>query len=443
MPKGKRKLVKCIVCGEIFDSEIDTCPVCGVGREYFIPYDGEEVLFRKDTQETFIILGNGAAGISAAEAIRERNDTGRIIIISKEAELSYNRPLLTKKLTTFNSSEEILMHQPDWYEENQITNYLGREIKKIDTGNKTVILNNDEEIKFDKCIYALGAESFVPAIKGSGLNGVKVIRNLQDVSDIRELSKNAKQAVVIGGGVLGLETAWELSKLCKVTILEAADRLMVRQLDDTASEMLGNLITKVGIDYRVGAAIAEITGNEKVTGVALNTGEVFEADLVIFSCGITPNTVLAKEAGLQVGKAVEVNDKMETNIDSIYACGDCAECKGVNYGVWAQAIEMGKTAGANAAGEDTDYDIYPPALTFHGMKTALFAGGDNGKLPDKEYQTLEYRNDLDGNYEKFYFLENKLVGAILLGDTRKMNKVSEGLNVGCSYNYVKNNIIHD
>lgn len=443
MPKGKRKLVKCIVCGEIFDSEIDTCPVCGVGREYFIPYDGEEILFRKDTQETFIILGNGAAGISAAEAIRERNDTCRIIIISKEAELSYNRPLLTKKLSTIHSAEEILMHQPDWYEENQITNYLSSEINKIDIVNKTVLLNNDEELSYDKCIYALGAESFVPPIKGSSIKGVKAIRDVQDVSDIRELCKNAKNAVVIGGGVLGLETAWELSKLCKVTILEVADKLMVRQLDETASEMLGNLITKAGIEYRVGVTIADINGSETVTGVALNTGEVFEADLVIFSCGISPNTALAKEAGLLVGKAVEVNVKMETNIDNIYACGDCAECKGVNYGVWAQAIEMGKTAGANAAGEDITYDIYPPALTFHGMKTALFAGGDNGKMEGKEYQTLEYRNDLDGNYEKFYFLDNKLVGAILLGDTRKMNKVSEGLNVGCSYNYVKNNIIHD
>lgn len=443
MSTGKRKLVKCVVCGEVFDSELNICPVCGVGREYFIPYDGKEEEFHKDTEETFVILGNGAAGISAAEAIRKRNATCRIIIISKEADLSYNRPMLTKRLSTLTSASGILMHKPEWYEKNQIDNYLNREIIQIDKENKTVLLKDGEEIKYDKCIYALGAESFVPNIKGKDKNGVKVIRNIQDVLEIRELSENAKNAIVIGGGVLGLETAWELSKSCKVTILEAEDKLMVRQLDETASEILGKLITKAGMEYRVGAAITEITGDDKVTGVVLKNGEVFEADLVVVSCGIVPNVALAKEAGIEVGRAVKVNNHMETNVRDIYACGDCAECCGVNYGLWAQAVDMGKAAGANAAGEDVTYEINSPFLTFHAMNTSLFAGGDNGKDPDKDYQVLEKRSDDDSIYEKFYFVDNKLVGAILLGNTKKMSKVKDGLKVGCSVNYVKNNIMDE
>lgn len=437
----ERKLVKCIVCGEIFDEELSTCPVCGVGREYFIPYDGKEAEFHKDTKETFVILGNGAAGISAAEAIRKRNATCRIILISKETELGYNRPILTKRLSTLTSASGILIHKPEWYEKNHIDNYLNREISKIDIEKKTVILKDGEEVGYDKCIYALGAESFIPNIKGSRKKGVKAIRNIQDVIDIRQLCQNAKNAVVIGGGVLGLETAWELSKFCKVTVLEAEDKLMVRQLDDTASEIMGNIITKAGIDYRVGAAVSEITGEEKVNGVVLKNGEEFKADLVIVSCGIVPNITLAKEAGIEVNRAVKVNRNMETNIPGIHACGDCAECEGINYGVWAQAVDMGKTAGANAAGEKITYDINPPFLTFYGMNTSLFAGGDTGKKKDRDYQTLEYRSDDDTVYEKFYFIDNKLVGAILLGDTRKMNKVKDGLKVGCSVNYVKNNIL--
>lgn len=442
MPKGKRKLVKCIVCGEIFDSELDVCPVCGVGRDYFIPYDEEDILFRKDTKETFVILGNGAAGISAAEAIRERNETCSIIMISREAEYSYNRPMLTKSLSSLVSAQEILIHQPEWYEEYQITNILNTEIRKLDLQNKTVHLEDGRELAFDKCIYALGAECFIPPVKGSEKAEVIAIRNMEDVKKARALGSSAKNAVVIGGGVLGLEAAWELSKLCKVTVLEAADRLMVRQLDERAAEVLGGLITKAGIEFRVNASISEITGEEKVTGVALDNGESFEADLVIISCGIRPNTDLARESGLSVNRAVAVNERMETGTEGVYACGDCAEFQGINYAVWSQAILMGKTAGANAAGEDITYELNPPALTFEGMRTALFAGGDNGKNNELEYQTLEYLNKDDGNYEKYYFSNNKLVGAILIGDTRKLVKVTEGLNVGCSFNYVKNNIIH-
>lgn len=442
MPKGKRKLVKCIVCGEIFDSELDTCPVCGVGRDYFIPYEEEDINFRKDTEENFVILGNGAAGISAAEAIRERNETCSITMISREAEYSYNRPMLTKSLSSLVSAEEILIHPVDWYEENGITNILNTEVVKLDARNKTVLLGDGRSIPYDKCIYALGAECFVPPIQGSDKPEVIAIRNMEDVKKAKELAGAAKKAVVIGGGVLGLEAAWELSKLCEVTVLEVADKLMVRQLDDKAGEILGELIKKAGIQFRVNASIAEIMGDGKVTGVALKDGEIYAADLVIISCGIRPNIDLARECGIITNRAIVVNEKMETGKEDIYACGDCAEYQGTNYAVWSQAITMGKVAGANAAGESEDYELNPPALSFEGMKTALFAGGDNGKNSELEYQILEYHDAENGNYEKYYFNENKLVGTILIGDTRKMVKVAEGLNVGCSINYVRNNLIH-
>ncbi|SHO51893.1 FAD-dependent oxidoreductase [Anaerocolumna xylanovorans] len=442
MPKGNRRLVKCIVCGEIFDSELDVCPVCGVGRDYFIPYEEEDIGFRKDTKEKFVILGNGAAGISAAEAIRERNETCSITMISREAEYSYNRPMLTKSLSSLVSAEEILIHPMDWYEENSITNILNAEIIKLDTQNKSILLGDGRSIPYDKCIYALGAECFNPPVKGSDKPEVIAIRNMADVKKAKALGSAAKRAVVIGGGVLGLEAAWELSKLCEVTVLEVADKLMVRQLDDKAGEILGELIKKAGIQFRVNASITEIMGEDKVTGVALKDGETYPADLVIISCGIRANVNLARDCGIIVNKAIVVNEKMETSKEDIYACGDCAEYQCVNYAVWSQAIMMGKIAGVNAAGENETYELNPPALSFEGMNTALFAGGDNGKNPELEYQELEYSDADNGRYEKYYFNEKKLVGAILIGDTRKMVKVTEGLNVGCSINYIQNNIIH-
>ena len=170
---------------------------------------------------------------------------------------------------------------------------------------------------------------------------------ISDTNKVIELLPKVKNAVVIGGGVLGLEAAWELSKAkCKVTVLELADKLMGRQLDNEGGKFLEEIIKGEGIDIKLNVKIDEIEGRDSVTGVRINGSEVIEADLVIISCGISANSKIAKEAGINVNRAIIVNEKMETNISDIYACGDCAEYNGINYGIWPQALEMGKVAGA-------------------------------------------------------------------------------------------------
>lgn len=422
---AKKKLVKCLVCGEIFEEGIEICPVCGVGKENFVPVEVEEVSYHKDTSEFYLILGNGAAGVSAAEAIRERNKTCSIVMVTNESVLSYNRPMLTKSmLASFNPSQ-LAIHDEQWYQDRNIINVLDKTVTGIDTQEKEVAFSDGLKLKYDKCIYALGSECFVPPIPGHDKEQVVAIRRLSDVVKIGNMLPNVKHAVVIGGGVLGLEAAWELSKgKCQVTIVEVAAQLMGRQLDAGASDMLKDIILDKKMDIHIGANVEEIQGEGTVTGVRLAGGEVIPADLVIVSAGVRASTKVAQEAGIQTDRAIVVDEKMHTNLTDIYACGDCAQYEGINYAIWPQALEMGKVAGANAAGDSLTYETVNAALTFHGMDTALFSIGDNGKNPDIKYKTVEFKDPMKMIYEKYYFSNNRLCGAILLGDTSKMAKVT-------------------
>ena len=414
-------LVKCVVCGEIFDASLETCPVCGVGKENFIQVDVDETDFKQDTNEIFLILGNGAAGINAAKAIRERNTTCNIVMISNENVLSYNRPMLTKSMIAKFDANQLAIYDEDWYKENNITNILDKNVTDINTEEKIVTLEDEIKLKYDKCIYALGSESFIPPISGYEKEGVIAIRRISDTNRINNLLPNVKNAVVIGGGVLGLEAAWELCKAkCNVTVLELAPSLMPRQLDEKSGDFLGNIIKEAGIDLKLNVKIENIEGDQGVTGVKLGDGEIIPADLVVVSCGIRANTAIAQSCGINVNRAIVVNEKMETNKQDIYACGDCAEFENINYALWAQAVEMGKVAGANAAGDLLTYETISAGLTFNGMNTSLFAIGDNGKDSNKKYKTVEFVDEQKQTYEKYYFVNNRLNGVILIGDTTKI-----------------------
>lgn len=432
--QGGRQLVKCLVCGEIFDSALEVCPVCGVGREYFVPAEEQESGFIRDTEETYVILGNGAAGFYAAQAIRERDRTGSVVLISREPYASYNRPMLTKALVAGLTPEQIAIAEESWYQEKRILQILGKEICQVDTKSREVKLSDGSLVNYTRLIYALGSDSFVPPLKGSKLPEVSVIRSLSDARRVEKLMKQAKHGVVIGGGVLGLEAAWELRKAgLSVTVLEAAPLLMGRQLDSGSAERLLELIKKQGIEIRTGVSVEEIEGETHVSGVRLTDKTRYPAELVIISAGVRPRVELARQMGLAVQRGVVVDSHMETSIPKIYACGDCAEYQGMNYGVWPQALEQGRTAGANAAGEELEYTLKDPALTFHGMNTALFAAGDTGKNPDLLYKTVELQDMGKGRYEKYYFRNNRLCGVILLGDLKQMARLSELLDTHASY----------
>lgn len=435
--KGSKSLVKCLVCGEIFDASLDICPVCGVGRENFVPVEVEESGFMNNTEEYYVILGNGAAGFNAAKAIRERDKTGAVVLISNEPYPSYNRPMLTKSIVAGLSAEQIAIEGPSWYEENQVYQILGKQIESIDTDAKEVLLTSGEKVHYTKLIYALGSECFIPPIQGSDLPEVAAIRRLSDVEKVEGLMENASKAVVIGGGVLGLEAAWELKKAgLDVQVLEAAPVLMGRQLDAGSAEILKETASERGIQIHTGVTVEAIEGTDHVSGVRLADGKVIPAEVVIISAGVRANTSIAQDIGLEIGRAVKVNSRMETSAAGIYACGDCAEYEGANYAIWPEAVEQGRIAGANAAGEGLEYEPVPAALTFHGMNTALFAAGDNGKNPNLLYKTVEFRDMGKGQYRKYYFLNNRLSGVILIGDLSEMAKMTKALQKHAPYQEV-------
>ena len=389
----------------------------------------------------YVILGNGTAGHNAALAIRARDKEGSLVMVSDEPYRSYHRPQLTKALLSDMRIDQIAVKSEGWYEDNGITQILGFTAVKIDPEKKEVALNDGRSLHYEKLIYALGSECFVPPIKGREAEGVIAVRRFHDAQKVARLLSDTKHAVVIGGGVLGLEAAWELRQAgAGVTVLEVAPMLMGRQLDAEAGEVLKKICGQQGVAVETGVQVEEIlcgADGKRVGCVKLADGREIPAQLVIISSGIRANTALAKDAGIQTERAVVVNEKMETNVPDIYACGDCAEFHGINYALVMQAMAEGKVAGAQAAGDSSAvYELKEPSLTFRGMNTSLFAAGDNGKNPEITYRTAEKSEPDQNIYRKYYFADNQLCGVILIGDTSQMMKMTKLLEKRAGYEEV-------
>ena len=428
--KGTRGLVKCLVCGAIFDAAMEFCPVCGVGSDKFLPVEDNSTDFRKDTEETYLILGGGPAGHFAAAAIRERNATAKIQLITAEDHLPYNRPMLTKVLLQDLSGERLAIESREWYDEREIEVLLGTTVQSVDTAAKKVVCDKGT-YGYDKLIYALGARCFVAPIPGADKAHVVSIRSVADCEKAQAVirERGVKQAVVIGGGVMGLESGWELKKGgIDVTVLETAPGFLPRQLDDTASAMLQGLCEKAGVRVKTGVRIAEITDD----AVELDDGTRFEAQLVIMSTGMRGNTDIGRAAGIKSSILLTIDEHCAANVPDVYVCGDASEFAGVPHGFWAQAAETGRVAGANAAGEALRYSSIGSALAINAMNTSIFALGTNGR-DGRPYRTVEIRDEQRGNYEKYYFHNSRLAGVILVGDTSKMAEMTQAFDNGAEY----------
>ena len=427
-PQGT-KVWKCVVCGEMIIGEQapSVCPVCGVGPDQFVAIEQDEVKFHSQEKKTFVIVGSGVAGTTAAEEIRKRNPVAEIELISEEPIIGYNRPMLTKGLLSELDMLHFFIKPYQWYQENNIRITLNTKVVEIQPEKKKVILSDGQSRAFDKLILATGARSFLPPVKGSDASNVFTIRTVNDVHKIQEYLPKVKRAVVIGGGILGLEAAWELHEAGKqVAIVEAAPLLMVRQLDEKAAKILADITTRNGLEVFNNISMEDIIKRDGMaTGVRLKDGTLLETDLVIFSTGVRPNIDLAADHKFSLGRAYIVNEKMETGIKDIYACGDCAEFNGVNYSVWPEAQAMGKVAGANAVGDDLVYENVIPSNAFTGMNTHLFSIGDVGKNPDLKYKVLEVHDQAKETLEKMYFVNNRFCGGILVGDVKKTARFIE------------------
>lgn len=422
-----QKSWKCTVCGEIINGEFppEECPVCGVASDKFIEVTKDDGGYKNDTRERFIIVGGGPAGTIAADEIRKRNATAYIEIISKEDVIGYNRPMLTKGIMRAIDMKGFFIRDYSWYLENKIHITLNKEVVSIDPETKTLKISDGSKKEYDKLILTTGAESSMPPLEGLDKKGVFVLRSLKDVEDVKEYIKGCgKRAVVIGAGVLGLEAASELNKMgLDVTILQRSRVIMGKQLDAEGARLLEKAILAKGAKTKTGIDIIGIQGEEKVTGVIVGRGEIIPADIVIVSAGVRENTRLAEDAGAEVSKGIVVNDKMETGLPDVFAAGDCARFQGTNYAIWPQAINMAKVAAKNATGEEASYKGTIPSVSFVGFGTAVFSVGDHGSQEDLTYETKEFLDEEKIIYRKFYFVDGKFTGGILIGDTSKLTKL--------------------
>ncbi|MDD7795669.1 FAD-dependent oxidoreductase [Clostridium sp. 'White wine YQ'] len=445
---GEIKYWKCVVCGEIFEGTVppEICPVCGAGRDQFVEVAKENRSFRNDTEENFVIIGNGAAGYYAAKAIRERNEKANITLVSKEKLSSYFRPQLSDLISQEIDEETFYIAPSKWYDDNKINQILGKKVTSINKDLKVINFEDNTKVNYDKLILATGSHNFIPnvevidldnkkeilslnAFNYNSINGIYSIKDIEDVNKLKMNLCKEKKVVVVGGGLLGLEAAWEINKSgAKVNVVEFFSRLLPRQLDDEGAELFKTAINSTNIKLRLGESVNKIkTSNNIIKSVELNTGEEIEADIVLFSVGIRANTDLAKATGVLCDRGIIVNDKMETNINGIYACGDVAELKGISYGNWPAAIEMGKIAGANAAGDSLEFQGFVSSVIFDALNTKIFSAG-TVDFNDSSLEHLSIKSNEEAKYSKYFFKNHKLIGGILIGDLSTSSKIIDGIS---------------
>jgi len=413
-PQSQKKW-RCLVCGYIGEGPEppSVCPACGVGAENFVEVRMEDE-FRNDTNDTFLIIGGGIAALSAAAAIRKRNETAAITILTEESVRPYYRPALSDYLSEELEDKKFYVYSDDWYEEKRVEVKTSCQVTAIDTKARTVTVADGRSITYNKLIIATGARSNIPPIPGAEKPGVYALRSYEDAQILKKAIQSAKRAVVIGGGVLGLEAVWEMiSQGVDVSVIENNPRIMPRQLDEGASERLQKLMTERGVKLYMGIGTEEIGGEGQASGVKLKNGQWLPADLVLLSTGVKPNVELAQAAGINVDRGIVVDTGMRTSASDVFAAGDVAQVVDRLIGLWSISTEMGNIAGANAAGDWLDYKEPTISTMLAAFDHEIFSIGEVN-LPPEECRVIEVWDPIEDFYKKTYIQDGVMMGEIII-----------------------------
>jgi len=367
--------------------------------------------------EPLVIVGNGMA---AARLVDELAKTalGRyaVAVIGEEPRLAYNRVLLSSVLAGETGSHEIELRPADWWRHRGVTVRYGYRVTEIDTGRRELKIAGEESMEYSKLVLAVGSTPLRLNVPGADLAGVHTFRDTRDVDLLLTLAAAKKRVVVVGGGLLGLEAAYGLAKAgAPVTLLHLMDRLMERQLDGPAADLLKALVERKGIRILLNASTARIHGEGQVEAVELADGSRIEADAVIFAAGIKPNVALAKEAGIAVNRGVVVNDLMQTSSSDIFALGECAEHRGTCYGLVEPAYEQARVLARHLAGRPAAYQGSVVSTNLKVSGVSVFSAGDFMGGEGSESLVLSDRRR--GTYKKLVIADGRLTGAVLIGDT--------------------------
>ncbi|HLV28373.1 MAG TPA: nitrite reductase large subunit NirB [Burkholderiaceae bacterium] len=367
-----------------------------------------------------VVVGNGMAGIrTVEELIKLAPDLYEITVFGSEPYPNYNRILLSPVLTGEQTIQDIILNDLDWYRENGIRLHLDSTVTKIHRGRKVVEADDGTEVPYDRLLLATGSNPFVLPVPGHDLEGVVTFRDIRDVNQMISAAARYKHAVVIGGGLLGLEAANGLAtRGMKVSVVHLGATLMDRQLDPTAAALLQRSLEDRGLSFLMSHQTQEILGTEdgRVSGLRFSDGSEVAADLVVMAVGIRPNTALAEQAGIYTDKGIVVSDTLQTYDPSIYAVGECVSHRGMAYGLVAPLFEQAKVAANHLA--QFGIGRYAGSATSTKLKVTgidVFSAGDFHGSDDTE--AITFADPVGGVYKKLVIKDDKLIGACLYGDT--------------------------
>ncbi|MAB15027.1 nitrite reductase large subunit NirB, partial [Parvibaculum sp.] len=373
-------------------------------------------------RKKLIVIGNGMAGCRAVEELLERApDAYNITIFGAEPEVNYNRIMLSPVLAGETTFDEIVINGRDWYADNGIELRAGEEVIAIDPATREIVTATGERAGYDRLLIATGSSPFIIPVPGASLDGVIAFRDIEDVRHMTAAAKKGGRAVVIGGGLLGLEAANGLrTNGMDVTVIHLMDTLMERQLDEAAGFLLRRELESRGIEVFTEASTQEILGEDVVEGVKLKDGRVVPADLVVMAAGIRPNTSLASHAGLECNRGIVVDDLMQTSDPDILAVGECIEHRGQVYGLVAPIWEMCRAVADTLA--STDGQGYGGSVISTKLKVTgvnVFSAGDFAQGDNRE--DIVYRDAARGIYKRVVISGDRIIGAVLYGDTQDGN----------------------
>jgi nitrite reductase (NADH) large subunit len=431
----------CTICGYVHrgSEPPEVCPVCGAPQDlfepqadYFEPVSEAAKSVKGATRALrAVIVGAGIAGISAAESLRATSPMAEITVVSKECELPYYRLNLTRYLAGEICEEDLPIHTASWYEEQGVRLLLTAEAAAIHLDDHAVELHGGEKLPFDKLLLAAGAHPFIPPLAGADREGVTSLRTAENARHILAACRVGAKCVCIGGGLLGLETAGGLARQgADVTLLEGYGWLLPRQLNQRAGEILNGYVVATGINLRTNAITREIVGNGRVRGVLLDDGSVVPAELVVITTGIRSNSHLARQARLEVNQGVVVDNLLATSHPDVFAAGDVAEHHGHVYGIWGPSQYQGSIAAMNMVGGCVEFGGIPRSNTLKVLGMDLFSIGQIN-AEDASFRVFDH--ETDGRCFRFVFRDSRLVGAVLLGDTKLTATVKRAVESGADF----------
>jgi nitrite reductase (NADH) large subunit len=366
--------------------------------------------------EPLVVVGNGMATARLVDELA-KVALGRyaIAVIGDEPRLAYNRVLLSSVLAGETASHDIELRPASWWRDRGVTLKYGCRATEIDVGRHELKIANEESVSFSRLVLATGSTPLRLNVPGSDLAGVHTFRDSRDVDLLLTLAAQKKRVVVVGGGLLGLEAAYGLAKAgAPVTLIHLMDRLMERQLDAPAADLLKTLVERKGVKVLLNANTARLHGATRVDGVELTDGRRIEADAVIFAAGIRPNVALAKDAGIAVGRGIMVDDHLQTAAPEIFALGECAEHRGICYGLVEPAYDQARVLAQHLAGKTAAYGGSVVATNLKVSGVSVFSAGDF--IGAEGSETILLSDVRHGTYKKLVVSEGRLTGAVLVGD---------------------------